>query len=79
MTSPGCKTLQSRLCDAWVAQLVECGTLDFCWGHDLRVLGSSAALGSAGSLLLPLHLHLPLPAHVLSLSNKFIIRSSKVI
>ena len=32
---------------AWVAQSVECQSLDFGSGHDLRVVGSSPALGSA--------------------------------
>ena len=31
---------------AWVAQLVECLTLDFGPGHDLRVVGSSPRSGS---------------------------------
>ena len=31
----------------WVAQLAECPTFDSCSGHDLRVVGSSPALGSA--------------------------------
>ena len=34
------------LLGAWVSQLVECLTLDFGSDHDLRVLGSSPALGS---------------------------------
>ena len=29
------------LVDTWVAQSVECPTLDFGSGHDLRVVGSS--------------------------------------
>jgi len=30
-----------------VAQLVECPTLGFGWGHDLRIVGSSPTSGSA--------------------------------
>ena len=33
--------------DGWVAQWVKCPILDFCSGHDLRVVRSSPALGSA--------------------------------
>ena len=36
----------SRTEGAWVAQSVECLTLDFSSGHDLRVVGSSPASGS---------------------------------
>ena len=32
---------------SWVAESIECPTLDFCSGHDLRVLESSLRLGSA--------------------------------
>ena len=35
---------------AWVAQSVERLTLDFSSGHDLRVMGSSPALGSVLSM-----------------------------
>jgi len=33
--------------DTWVAQSFKCPTLDFGSGHDLRVVRSSPALGSA--------------------------------
>ena len=52
---------------AWVAQSIECPTLDFGSGHDLRVMRSNPTRSSmpspAWSLLkiLPLTLPLPLP------------------
>ena len=54
---------------AWVAQSVERLTLDFSSGHDLRVVGSSPALGSARTARsLPGILSLPLSrSHFLTL------------
>ena len=54
-----------KLGGAWVAQLAQCATLDFCLGHDPGVLGSSLMTGSAsvGGLLAAL----PLPFLMLSL------------
>ena len=69
----------------WVAQSVECLTLDFSsgHGHDPRVVGSSPSSGSM-SLLRILLLSLPLllsPAHALSLSlslqNKNLVNKQK--
>ena len=59
----------------WVVQLVDCPTLGFSSCHELRVLGSSPALGSTLSFrILSLSLSLPLPLPLLacdlSLSNK---------
>ena len=70
-----------------MAQLVKCQTLDFGSGHDLRVLGSSSALGSnvnresarefSVSLLLP-----PPPIHrhprTLSQTNTFFKKNPKL-
>ena len=56
---------------AWVAQSVECLTLDFSSGHDPRAVGSSPASGSvlkACSLLGILFPSAPLP-HSPSLSK----------
>jgi len=43
-----------------VAQSIKCPTLDFCSGHDLRVVGLSLASGSVVGNLLEI-LSLPLP------------------
>ena len=54
----------------WVAQPVECPTLDFGSGHDPRVVGQSSASGSVlsmepawHSLSLSFSLSVPLTAH----------------
>ena len=61
---------------AWLAQSVKCLTLDFGSVYDLRIVGSSLALGSAltawcllGILALPLSAP-PLLAYTTSLKNK---------
>jgi len=38
--------MKNTLKGCWVAQLVECPSLDFSSGHDLRVMGSSPKSGS---------------------------------
>ena len=61
---------------AWVAQLLECPTLDFSSGHDLPVEGSSSAMGSmlAWSLLKTVSL-LGRPAGLSRLSVRLQLRS----
>ena len=65
-------TLECICGDAWVAQSVDCPTLDFGSGHDPRVMGSSPTWGSVLSMepvcdSISLSLCLP-PSHALSLS-----------
>ena len=57
--------VEKEQCGAWAAQLVECLTLDFGSGHDLRVVEWSPASGSTRFEILSLLLPLPL----LALSN----------
>ena len=57
----------------WVAQSVECMTLDLGSGHDLRVVGSSPVSGSTLSMdvdSLSLSPSTPSPAHMLSKIKK---------
>jgi len=42
--------LVKNLKGTWVAQSMKCPTLDFCSGHDLRVLGSSPVHGVGSAL-----------------------------
>lgn len=56
---------------AWLAQSVQCLTLDFGLQHDLRVLGSSQSLCSAGILLEDSLSHLPPPLFLLTISLSF--------
>ena len=62
-----CVPVRKEKMDTWVAQSVECPTLDFNSGHDLGVLGSRPTLGSVvrptlGSVVIyaPICVHIPL-------------------
>ena len=63
--------------DVWVAQSVKHLTLDFDSGHDLMVVGSSPALGSALSVKPAWELSPSLPLSALLLSCSLSLKINK--